>query len=113
MKAKKTLIEAAKRNGTFTRVDKVLSLAYLCRQLSYTLYGEADYLLRTGGLLIGETKKLSTRLDKAFDDYFNDFKQMIDNDTAKSNFFADYESFSRMVHAWAELPEDFTPGTDI
>lgn len=110
MRPKKQLIEAAKKDGTFDRINQLLSLAYLIRNKAYALTEEADDLLRSHGLLIGRTKQLSSRLEKAFDEYVNDFKDLIRSSNSKEEFFGDYDSFSRMVHAWAELPENFTPG---
>lgn len=109
MGPKKELLEKAKKDGAMERIDKVLSLAYLLQSKAYMLYDEADDLLRSYGLLIGETKMLHNRLCKAFDEYFKDFSKMIDNQTAKNNYFTDVDSFSRFVHSWAELPEKFEP----
>lgn len=80
-------------------VDKVLSLAYLLQSKAYMLYDEADDLIRQYGLLMGETKMLHNRLCKAFDDYFKDFTKMIEKPTAKEHYFADLDSFSRIVHS--------------
>lgn len=65
MRPKKQLIEAAKKDGTFDRINQLLSLAYLIRNKAYALTEEADDLLRSHGLLIGRTKQLSSRLEKA------------------------------------------------
>lgn len=109
MDVKKKYLERARKDGAIERIDRLLSLAYLLQSKAYMLYDDVDDLMRSYGLLIGETKMLHNKLCKAFDDYFNDFKKLINNPTANRNYFEDVESFSRFVHAWAELPEKFEP----
>ena len=109
MRPKKEFIERLKNDRTLDRINNVLSLAYLLQSKAYMLYDEADELLRNGGLLMGETKKYSNKLRKSFDEYFNDFKSLITNESTLKSYFKDLDDFSRMVHVWAELPVNFTP----
>lgn len=109
MKPKKQLIDRAKRDGTFQRVDRLLSLAYLLHNKAYQLYDETADLLADHGLLIGETKRHAARLLKAYEAYFDDFKQLIADGQPTRDFFADFDDFSRTVHRWADIPQDWQP----
>jgi len=110
MKPKKELLEAARRDGSWERIDKVLSLAYLLHSEAFLLYDEVDDLLRSHGLLMGRTKQLSNRLHKAYDEYFKDFSELAGSGGDKAhNYFGDLDSLSRLIHEWANLPEKWEP----
>lgn len=112
MKPKKELLEAARRDGSWDRIDKVLSLAYLLQSKAYMLYDEADDLLRSHGLLIGRTKMLSNRVRKDYEDYFNDFKELMPDARRSGEYFSDLDDFSKRLHLWAGVPEDWKPGNE-
>lgn len=103
MKAKKTLIQRAVRNGAIDKVNKLLSAAHLLNCEANSLVEEANDILHENGLLVGELKKYHTDFVKCADRYFSEFSGLVTEDNKKMEMFTDMEEFDAMFRKWAKI----------
>ena len=91
MRPPKALIEAAKQSGDLDRVNSRLSAAYLLVNVAVDLYLESQDILRRHGLMLGESKQKSNRLQASFDDYIQDFGLLVRKSKNELIFARDYD----------------------
>lgn len=97
MRPKKEQLEAIRANGDWARVVRDLSAAYLLVNMAMGRYLEATDRLREHGLNLGRTKQLDNRLEKAFDEYIQDFAKMVDSCGQQMHFAHDFDELTPLV----------------
>lgn len=70
---RRKLIEKCKAEGGMDRLNQLLSAAHLLQCVASNLHGEAEDLMRSYGLHLGDIKKAHTSLVKASNNYFQLF----------------------------------------
>ena len=101
MKAKKEIIDKAIKNGTFKRVNVLISASHILMCVANNLFSEAGELLEENQMVFGELKPVLSAYHKAADRYFKYFSQLVLNDSCKMDMFNDMEEFERKVRDWA------------
>lgn len=69
MKAKKETIDKAIANGSFAKIDRILSASHILTEMSDYLTSEADDIARDNNLMLGEVKQMQTNYSKVHDRY--------------------------------------------
>lgn len=103
MRPKKEQIARVKADGADVKLNQLLSAAYMTISEGYLLYSDAEELLSKYGLKIGESKHLLNRVEKSFQDFFNNFKQLVTTDEQRNNYFSDLDGFDRHFRKWARI----------
>lgn len=106
MKAKKTLIQRAVRNGAIDKVNRLLSAAHLLNCEANSLVEESNDILRENGLLVGELKKYHTDFVKCADRYFSEFAGLVTEDNKKMDMFTDMDEFDKWFRKWSKILEE-------
>lgn len=70
MRPKKTLIEAAEKDGSMARLNQLLSASQILLCEANNLVEEASDLMKERGLMLGTIKQLHTRFVQSADAYF-------------------------------------------
>lgn len=109
MKAKKTLIQRAVRNGAIDRLNQLLSASHILLCEANGLLEEAADLMARNGLMLGELKQLHNQFTKSADRYFREFADMVTTDKQKMDMFSDMDGFDEWFRKWAKLPEEWKP----
>ena len=107
MKPKKEKIERAINNGSFDRVNRLLSAAHVMVCVANGYAEEAQDLLKSNELSLGELKKAFNSYQKAADVYFKEFASMVTNE--KMTMFSDMEEVDQIFRDWAKLEKDWKP----
>lgn len=107
MKPKKTIIERAINNGSLDRVNRLLSSTHVMVCVANGYAEEAQDLLKSNGLALGELKKAFNAYQKAADVYFKEFASMVTNE--KMTMFSDMEEVDNIFRAWAKLEKNWKP----
>lgn len=105
MLPKKQLVERAKKNGSFTKVNRLLSLSHIILCVSNQYIEEASDLLKENGLKIGEIKKFYNNFTYSADLYFKEFAKMITDSEAKMDMFTDMTSLEALIRKWSKIDE--------
>lgn len=105
MKARKEQIEAIKQNGDLARVIGKLSAAYFLVNVASALYMDCDDILKSYGLRIGEVKKKSNGLQRAFDVYIGEFGKMVVSAGQNMKFAEDYDELAPKILSILGLKE--------
>lgn len=87
MKPKKSLVDAAVKDGSMDRLNMLLSAAHLLNCEANSLIEEAADVMRAKGLLLGDLKKLHNDFLKCADRYFKEFSTLVVNDQCKMDMF--------------------------
>lgn len=103
MKPKKSLIEAAQKDGSMDRLNQLLSASHILLCEANSLVEEASDLMLERGLMLGKLKQLHTRFIQSADAYFKEFAPMITEEHTKMNMFGDMDSFDVYFRKWAKL----------
>lgn len=103
MKAKKHLLDKAKRDGAAQRINELISASYMLISEALVLQSEADDTLRKYGLVYAEIKQRANALQREFDKYFSCVKSMITEDTQKEAYFTDLDNFDKVFRKYAKL----------
>ena len=109
MKPKKSLVDAAVKDGSMDRLNMLLSAAHLLNCEANSLIEEAADVMRAKGLLLGDLKKLHNDFLKSADRYFKEFSTLVGNDQSKMDMFEDLQSFDTVFRTWAKVPAEWEP----
>lgn len=106
MRPKKEQLARVKADGVDVKINKLLSAAYMTISEGYLLYSDAEELLSKYGLKLGESKRLLNRVEKSFQEFFDNFKQLVTDETQRNNYFADLDGFDRHFRKWARIEDE-------
>ena len=109
MKPKKSLVDAAVKDGSMDRLNMLLSAAHLLNCEANSLIEEAADVMRAKGLLLGDLKKLHNDFLKCAARYFKEFSTLVVNDQCKMDMFEDLQSFDTAFRTWAKVPAEWEP----
>lgn len=109
MKPKKSLIEAAQKDGSMDRLNQLLSASHILLCEANSLVEEASDLMLERGLMLGKLKQLHTRFVLSADAYFKEFASMITEEKSKMNMFGDMDSFDEYFRKWAKIQKRWEP----
>lgn len=109
MKPKKSLVDAAVKDGSMDRLNMLLSAAHLLNCEANSLIEEAADVMRAKGLLLGDLKKLHNDFLKCADRYLKEFSTLVVNDQSKMDMFEDLQSFDTAFRTWAKVPAEWEP----
>lgn len=109
MRPKRTLIEAAEKDGSMARLNQLLSASQILLCEANNLVEEASDLMRERGLMLGAIKQLHTRFVQSADAYFKEFSSMVTTDKSKMDMFNDIDSFDAYFRKWAKIPKGWEP----
>ncbi len=109
MRAPKTLVEIAEKNGSIEQMNRLLSAAHLLACLSNSYVEEANELLELNGLCVGSIKNEHKKFIRAADNYFGEFTKVILTEKSKMDMFSDMEEFEKFFRDWAKIPAGFKP----
>lgn len=109
MRPKKTLIEAAEKDGSMARLNQLLSASQILLCEANNLVEEASDLMRERGLMLGTIKQLHTRFVQSADAYFKDFSSLVIEGQSKMDMFNDMDSFDAYFRKWAKIPKGWEP----
>ena len=109
MRPKKTLIEAAEKDGSMARLNQLLSASQILLCEANNLVEEASDLMRERGLMLGAIKQLHTRFVRSADAYVKEFSSMVINEQSKMDMFNDMDSFDTYFRKWAKIPKAWEP----
>lgn len=106
---KKTLIEAAEKDGSMARLNQLLSASQILLCEANNLVEEASDLMKERGLMLGAIKQLHARFVRSADDYFKEFSSMVIEEQSKMDMFNDMDSFDTYFRKWAKIPKVWEP----
>ena len=106
---KKTLIEAAEKDGSMARLNQLLSASQILLCEANNLVEEASDLMRERGLMLGAIKQLHTRFVQSADAYFKEFSSLVIEEQSKMDMFNDMDSFDAYFRKWAKIPKGWEP----
>lgn len=106
---KKTLIEAAEKDGSMARLNQLLSASQILLCEANNLVEEASDLMKERGLMLGAIKQLHARFVRSADAYFKEFSSMVINEQSKMDMFNDMDSFDTYFRKWAKIPKGWEP----
>lgn len=109
MRPKKTLIEAAEKDGFMARLNQLLSASQILLCEANNLVEEASDLMKERGLMLGAIKQLHTRFVQSADAYFKVFSSLIIEEQSKMDMFNDMDSFDTYFRKWAKIPKEWEP----
>ena len=109
MKPKKSLVDAAVKDGSMDRLNMLLSAAHLLNCEANSLIEEGADVMRAKGLLLGDLKKLHNDFLKCADRYLKEFSTLVVNDQSKMDMFEDLQSFDTAFRTWAKVPVEWEP----
>lgn len=109
MRPKKTLIEAAEKDGSMARLNQLLSASQILLCEANNLVEEASDLMKERGLMLGAIKQLHARFVRSADDYFKEFSSMVIEEQSKMDMFNDMDSFDTYFRKWAKIPKGWKP----
>ena len=107
---KKERIEAARKDGVCDWVNRAASAAYLLHSIAYLWERDYDDILKQYGLNAGYLKVLSSRMQKAQEQYFREFSEMVKDPKMTSAYFGDIDKYRTEIGKMIGL-EDFKPKT--
>ncbi len=81
---KQEKIKRAEEEGVIDKATRILSAIYLLHSQSAVMYDDLDELLERHGLKLGNIKGLGTKLNMAFDKYFESLSRMIGRDQTQN-----------------------------
>ena len=90
MRPKRTLIEAAEKDGSMDRLNQLLSASQILLCEANNLVEEASDLMKERGLMLGT------------------IKQVIE-EQSKMDMFNDMDSFDAYFRKWAKIPKGWEP----
>ena len=97
LRPNKQQIDAITKNGDLAKVVQNLSAAYFLVNVAVGLYMDSQELLRTNGLVLGESKREASRLQTSFDNYINSFGKMVRDSGNDLTFAKDYDDLRPAV----------------
>ena len=109
MRPKKTLIEAAEKDGSMARLNQLLSASQILLCEANNLVEEATDLMKERGLMLGAIKQLHTRFVQSADAYFKEFSSLVIEEQSKMDMFNDMDSFDTYFRKWAKIPKGWEP----
>lgn len=109
MRPKKTLIEAAEKDGSMARLNQLLSASQILLCEANNLVEEASDLMNERGLILGAIKQLHTRFVQSADAYFKEFSSMVIEEQSKMDMFNDMDSFDTYFRKRAKIPKAWEP----
>ena len=114
MRPKRTLIEAAEKDGSMDRLNQLLSASQILLCEANNLVEEASDLMKERGLMLGTIKQLHTRFVQSADAYFKEFSSLVIEeqskmDQSKMDMFNDMDSFDAYFRKWAKIPKGWEP----
>jgi len=112
MRPTKKQLTRATENGAFEQIDYLLSASNILSQIMTTLLMQADDIARENGLLLGEIKQASTRLDAAVNTYINLWRDLVRESGQAKLRMEDYlHYFPLIAHLLAIDPYVIDPNT--
>jgi len=100
---KQEKIKRAEEEGVIDKATRILSAIYLLHSQSAVMYDDLDELLERHGLKLGNIKGLGTKLNKAFDKYFEGFSKLVSREQTQ-NWADDLTKFDELFREFAGLP---------
>lgn len=79
-------------------VNKRLTASYLLMSIAFDYINEANDVLKSRGLCIGEAKASFKRLEKDFDMYNTRMKQFTIGDVKNLDFCDDFDSLKKIIN---------------
>ena len=92
MRPKKTLIEAAEKDGSMARLNQLLSASQILLCEANSLVEEASDLMKERGLMLGTIKVIEEQ--------------------SKMDMFNDMDSFDAYFRKWAKIPKGWEPNKE-
>lgn len=97
MKAKKETIDKAIANGSFAKIDRILSASHILTEMSDYLTSEADDIARDNNLMLGEVKQMQTNYSKVHDRYCLFWRDLVRESNQIETRTVDFDHFLPII----------------
>mgnify|MGYP004643826873 CR=1 FL=1 len=96
---------AFSQSKDLSRVNRLISMAYLLQSIATSYTEEANSLLEKYGLMHHEIKSFSRHLTKAFDAYDKQLDKLICNKSSRKQLCDDFEYFENVCRQFMNKDE--------